>query len=454
MDNITEILKTIRQYFNLLLVITAASIGLLLTPQNVYQRALNELDRLETVNEQDYKNYLMDNLDFGSADGPLYSDPDNTLPIIQFASNHVDKIPWYNGIPDSFKVKQSDGVSISIVPYFIFEPPFDKPLTDWEGWLAQSNELEFYAPDFENTLVDPTHSNVEGDTTMYVQHIRMFRHPKNPNNSEIANVFSDFITRKYIFQMYLDANEGGELSYVNSNQKRRWWTELDSLFHELSRLEPDPEFNYTQTSLEVDSLFKNRPYKKVTQAILVGTIDIQKEISELPISQTYNSFTFEKYGLILPGLKVFWSEISDKKIPEAKSIIQTKELEERAESNFQIFGISGPLRYAALVIPIAYLLVLLYILVHLRYLKVALTDFSEPIVFPWIGLYDFSFARAVFACTLIVLPVSLSVSVLVKYWNRSEMINSGIPIVLIAIVLLISVMVVIENASVRQKNSS
>jgi hypothetical protein len=125
----------------------------------------------------------------------------------------------------------------------------------------------------------------------------------------------------------------------------------------------------------------------------------------------------EGFGeIVLPEMRLYWPELRERYLNEAIFFMEQKEKEIQ---DVTLLGIPVPGQLCVAAIPVAYLVIYLYLLLDVRYLRriqiaVGLSDISAA---PWSALYNDQAAKWITATAIGVVPPTLSALLLVKYFE-------------------------------------
>jgi len=428
MENLTEILKTIKQYFHLLLGISATGLALLLSPkENDYKGQLSELNTLKRLDPRQYENYARGFIGVNSL-----------LPYNTWAQ-------WEDGITSQIKkayTQRNETINLlegkfpnpdwEIKPIIIIEKPLiDGTLKDWEKWIKSKVNANYYTPDWSSA--NTSMSQQVGNELIIVRHfiLRQSEYKRNPG--------------EYSYRAYLDKeiNEIDTSKYPNIKNKRwNWWSRFDTIssqtFFENKNGLRDSIGNQKRFIIEGD--VDSKPQTEINGTSVYNWLQKSNEWKQI-------SKTDELGESILPELHSVWTEVSDKSINDAIAYLTNKRNEAKTIS---LIGISVSFLLALIIIPLAYFLVSVYLLLHLKYLNRKMATLTENITFPWIGLYDFTLARLITFLTFIAIPLGLCIGIIIRYndWVDKNLIV--LSSVLTFFVFLTGIAIEFQNKKIRK----
>lgn len=380
MSNVEKTVETARSTQRLTIGVGATAIALILAPYTTdYTRALNEANTLRDLSIADYERH---------ARGFV---PINTLLPQRAIASTLERNPadWPQQITDFLqKILTANPLRMPLQltpgetksPRWIINPilKYSKPptngnLEDWRQWILSTERASYFDPEWSTARLSRSRDGYPGTTfakTFTVQHSETKRSPG-----------------EYTFRAELEVSHKSSIGDVTESVVVEGDVE--------SRAKQLPEDSSVNVWLRRSSLWK-----------VLSSIDSKGE-------------------QLLPGLQAHWGELRGKTLDDAVRFMETKQTEIRTVS---LLGISVTDQLASVAVPLAYFLLNVYLLLHLRFLRMfPIAERAEAAGYPWIGLYRDRIARWITFGSLSVAPGILSAVLLARYGQRA-----GVSLILVS----------------------
>lgn len=160
---------------------------------------------------------------------------------------------------------------------------------------------------------------------------------------------------------------------------------------------------------------------------------------------------YKKTEKILPKLKhdLIWTVVKPLNLTEAEerlNALSKKEKKSQAEP-LSIFGFSIPSFYASTIGPSIIIILLTFLLTHLiEFSKLTKLEGN----YPWVGIYKNKLARIIFFSSIILLPISASLSV-ISLSDFSQLTKWTIGVTYLILIVLIGRRILIITTNISQK---
>jgi len=372
LSNVEKTVETARATQRLTLGVGATAIALILAPYTTdYTRALNEANTLRDFAIADYERH---------ARGFV---PLNTLLPQRPIASTLERNPadWPRQITDfTQKILTSNPLRFPLnltpgdvkSPRWVIDPilKYSKPptngnLEDWRKWIASTERASYFDPDWASARLSRSRDGYPGSSLVKTFTVQQSETKRTPG--------------EYTFRIELDVSHKSSIGDVTEAVVVEGDVE--------SRATQLPEHSSVNVWLRRSSLWKT-----------LATEDAKGE-------------------QLLPGLQAHWGELRGKNIDDAIRFMESKQTEIRTVS---LLGISVTDQLASVAVPLAYFLLNVYLLLHLRFLRsFPVAERAEAAGYPWIGLYRDRIARWITLGSLSVAPAILSAILLVRYGQRA-----------------------------------
>lgn len=436
-----EILKNIKTYFHILIVISVTSLAFLLSPsENDYSGQLEELKVLQNISNSQYETFIQSRIELSN----LVPENYRSNALCKFVQEVLSKGRYDREF-------NFDGMPVFEEPYFYsneIDPiisdyskiPRNEPLSKWISWIKSKKNATYLKPNWNNATLG---NNMGlGDSDFIGGSLRHF---------SIRN-YNEDLPSKYRFRAFIDINnvELDSADYnedLNKYKKGNWWTVIDKM----------PSFKYENNPNFVKKLDSIYQLDKIPRYVLeVRVLDTDEvEIINSSVNNWikgthyWSQITNSKSGSvsILPSLQSVWSEISEFNIDNASNYLINKR---NKSSTISLLGISVSFYLAIIAIPFAYFILTLYMLLHfinLNRIKRSEMNFDSS----WIGIYDFKLAKIITFLSLVIIPFVLCTCLILRYGHFPEIGYLILSIFLTLLNLIIGIRIWIENKKLKIK---
>ncbi len=393
MSNVAAIIKAIRGWHKVSMAISATAILLMLSQQSTdFRTALSEAHTLRELNMKRYERFVNG-----------FIGQNGLLPSPQGTGNY----PWSENITDFLDSQMDQNVIRGDSPNptwdvdIILEyerPPVNESVAEWFRWIKSTQPAEYYHPDWSTAQLSASRQETQSALVRHfvVGPSSYQRHPG-----------------EYTFLAYLDLRITSNDRSQNPNERKSredWWSNLK-----------DYGFRSEEKSL-ISDLGTDR-------WILQGDVrGIRRSVNGSSInhwlkqSSTWNHLakTDNLGEEVLPGIREHWSQLEGMALSAAISYM------ERQHANIEsvnLLGLAVPGDLFLIVIPLAYLLAHVLLLVEVRRLNFFRNsgegfNTSEAL---WMGLYDDSLAKWTTVLSIAIIPVVLSFGLLLRYHTTIDM---------------------------------
>lgn len=425
MSNAKETIKAIQSSHSTLFVVMATAIALLFTsPVTDYREALNEAYVLQALRMSEYESFAK------SATPGNYMLPRSE----PFKPGDWDGeiTSFLNGIL-GWKVSEFSFPRHEIYPILQYEkPPTSGSVKDWFKWISSTDSVKYWQPNWDEARLSASREKPITDPIVrfFILEPSVFR--RSPN--------------EYTFRAFLDFNvtdkDKSTYAHLSTDVVDDWWSELAA--------------NGVRKRWGMES--KDNPLRSAERFVVEG--DVYGELREgtknsgirnwLESSGAWEKLTRtnDLGETILPGIRKHWSEISEKSLDDAVGFM---EREMNKIQDVSVFGVPIPGRLCVVAIPVAFLIVTLHMLLKMRRLVTMKDGVTTDAIdeSPWIGLYNDVLAVRVTDYSFLLLPTALSLAVIIKYYERVDLLANAVGIGFVVVTLVCCVALVRNLKEVR-----
>jgi hypothetical protein len=374
--------------------VAATALVLLFAPAKAdYRKALNEAYLLRDLRISDYERFVRGfiglNTLLPSANTSWGQWPRN---ITAFLDSKLD-----------FKVRDGDfpNPDWKITPILKYEgPPTNGTLQDWHIWITSSKTVSYFHPDWSTARLSASRDRATPPPV--VRHFLLG-----------PSAWHRF-PGEYTFRAYLDFNltEDDRSQYANDRAKRvDWWSTLDALeSRDLWGPEAHQELGDNRFIVEGDLGSQLR--EACSKCSIRDWLKQRGLWSQLSLTDSAGE-------IVLPGMRAHWSELRDKPLQDAIALMEQKQKEIQDVS---LLGLPVPGQLCVVAIPLAFLVIDLFLLLDLRSLRRIQNrqGLGDTVAAPWMALYADWAARWTVILSIAVAPSALSIGLLIKYYPRVD----------------------------------
>jgi hypothetical protein len=421
-----DMLKSARNWHKFGFIVSATAFVLLLAPFKAdYSQALKEAHILSGLNLDEYQRWARGFIGQNTL-LPQYPEigwAEWEKDITHFLSSHLD-----------FPVSGSPNWDItSIIAYE--HAPTNGVLADWYGWVNSSKPASYYNPDWSTARLSASRDAVGITKPPIVQHFLLRASEWHRSDGE------------YSFRAYIEMDEahaGGESSKRVPNIATPWWKPLDEL---TSR---DLLEKHGETALDPSNFIVEGDTSSALKAI-----DAKCGIRQwLESTGTWSKLTEKSDAgeVVLPGVRKNWSELHDRSLGDAMAFMEQKQ---KDIQDVSLLGLTVPGQLCVIAIPLAYLVFHLFLLLDVRAAQRCLVQqqsLGEPVA--WLGLYNDLVSVTVTFCSLVILPIALSIALLLRYSQRVPSYSIKIAIVGCGGALIVGLFAVHSVGTIRKKDQN
>lgn len=385
--------KAARGWHKFGLAISATALLLLVAPEKIdFSAALREANTIRNLKMDDYKvfvsGFIGQNTLLPTSSGVAHADWE--LGITRFLNSEMNQTVVDGDFPNpTWSIAE-------IIDYV--RPPNDGTLVDWLRWIDSTEPANYYHPDWETARLSMSRDHTGNPLVRHFS-VKPSRYHRSPG--------------EYSFRAYLDARvtSNDQSEYISERAKRTdWWSELEaSDFRELEtlsiRLGPDRwivegDVDSTRKSVRGRTGINHWLRQRGTWSALSKTNNLGEEV--------------------IPGIREHWKQLEGMTLTGAIAFMEGAQME---ISTLNLLGLQIPGELCVVAIPLAYLFVYLFLFLEIRFLRAVLrsnvdTHKSDP---QWMGLYDDALAVWTTAVSIAVVPISLSLGLLLKYYPFVEL---------------------------------
>ncbi len=402
MADTKAILESARTWHKLCLVVSGTALLLLLAPKNVdYQSALEEAYTLRDLDFQRYESFARGFLPINTYLPGGYGD--YALNIATFLTSKLD-----------FHVQpiESTRWDVKLIVQYD-QAPTNGSLQEWHAWLTSGRKPTYFVPDWDTARLSMSRSGnglASAPTAQYFT-IRSSSWHRFPG--------------EYTFRAFIDASpatsrttDGGLPVTASQWRNSQWWSALDVLdsrdLWEKARILGSDHFVVegdlsSHLAAATDNPSISGPNDKTTVRDWLIQAGLWTKLS-----------TAGKSGeVVLPALRVYWSDLHQRPLQDAIAFMEEKQ---REIQDIDLLGLRVPGQLCIEAIPFAYLVIFLFLLLDVRYLRrVQIAEgLGDLSVAPWVVLYDDVGARLITAVSVVLGPSLLAIGLLVRYFSRTD----------------------------------
>lgn len=372
MSNVEKTVETARATQRLTLGVGATAIALFLAPYTTdYTRALNEANTLRDLSMADYERHARGFIPINTLlpQRPIASTLErNPTDWPQQITDFLAKILTANPlrIPLELTPGETSSPRWDITPILKYpKPPTNGNLEEWRQWISSTERASYFDPEWSSARLSRSRDGYPGVTVVKTFTVQPSETKRSPG--------------EYTFRAELEMSFKSTIGAVK----------------ETALVEGD-----------VDSRAKQLPDD--------SCVNVWLRRSNLWSVLASNDSKGEQ---LLTGLQAHWGELRGKTLDDAIRFMEAKQTEIRTVS---LLGISVTDQLAAIAVPLAYFLLNVYLLLHLRFLRLfPIEERLEAAGYPWIGLYRDRLARWITFGSLSFAPAILSAALLVRYGPRA-----------------------------------
>lgn len=378
---VKERLESACKWHKLGFVVSATALVLLFAPfKTDFRQALNEAYILRDLRADDYERWARGFLGINTLLPQLAEVPwgDWQQNITLFLSSKLD-----------FAVEgRPDWDVTAIVEYE--RAPTNGSLANWLAWVSSSKPASYYQPDWSTARLSASRDGVGITKPPLVRHFLL-------RASEWRRFDGEYSFRAYVEQ------DQGQAPVAN------WWKPIDNLD---SR---DVFGRHQELGLD-DSRFLVEGDLSSQPTLIADKTGIRQwlEAAGIWAKITTNDGAGE---VVLPGMQRNWSDLRERSLGDAISFMEAKQ---REIQDVSLLGLPVPGQLCIVAIPLAYLVILLFLLLDVRSILMSPSANKDPLAtgVAWFAVYDDGVARWITAASLTLIPVALSVALLLKYYSR------------------------------------
>ena len=422
MSEVTAVIDAARGWHKFGYAISATALILLLAPQQSdFSVALDEAYALRSLRIDDFadfvrgrigQNYLLPHPETGARDWPLH--------ITQFLNSQMNQ-PVVDG--------DSPNPTWTITAIVDYEhPPIDGSLADWSVWINSREPASYYHPDWKTAGLTASR-DVEAKPIVRHFSVRSSRYNRSPG--------------EYTFRAYLDlrvTRSDQSLFIAERNSREDWWSELESSELDVLDIGKWPDLGPDRWAVQGDV---NSVLKTVD-----GSVGINDWLRWSGVWETLSE-TDNLSEAVIPGIREHWTQLGGMTLTAAIAFMESAQSEIEAVS---LLGIPIPGELCVVLIPLAYLVVHLSLLLDIRFLRVLQRSEVDVNISDahWMGLYDDPVAVWATRVSVAVVPIALSLGLLVKYHAIVGALALGVGVVAFATSAAIQVLVLHTSAHARK----
>ncbi|HEV3482104.1 MAG TPA: hypothetical protein VGR97_07220 [Candidatus Acidoferrales bacterium] len=426
MTNGKELIESARNWHKLSLIVAATALVLLFAPAKVdYRKALNEAYLIRDLKISDYERFVRGFIGTNSLLPSTYAawglwERD----ITSFLDSKLD-----------FKVQDGEGMNPDwkIVPILSYDaPPTNGAIQDWQSWITSSKTVSYFHPDWGTARLSVSRDHASPPPV--VRHFWL-----GPSGWRR-------FPGEYTFRAYLDLNpaEGDSAKYVGVPPKRiGWWTPLDDV-ESRDLWSPPRGRGLGENQFIVEGDLGSQLREACSKCNIRDWLKQSGLWSQL-------SLTGSTGEIVLPGIREHWSELREKPLQDAITLMEQKQKEIQDVS---LLGLPVPGQLCVVAVPLAFLVINLFLLLDLRFLRRIQKgqDLGDAVASsPWMGLYTDGAARWTAVLSIAVAPTALALGLLVKYYPRVGTIALIIGVVSSLAAFVVQIQVVRTASTIRRK---
>lgn len=421
MPRVAAVIESARGWHKLGYAISATALILLFAPQTDFSAALKEAYALRDLRIDDYadfvrgrigQNTLLPNRGPAGADWPRH--------ITQFLNGEMNQTVIDGDFPNpTWSITE-------IVDYE--DPPINGSLADWSNWINSLEPASYYHPDWQTARLSRSR-----DVTVrpMVRHfsVRSSRYNRSPG--------------EYTFRAYLDllVTNNDQSEFVNRRSNREdWWSELEE------SVERDLEWD-RRMNLGSERWFIEGDVDSIRRTVS-GRVGINDWLRQSKVWETLSE-TNDLGEAVIPGIRQHWAQLETMTLTAAIGFMENAQNEMETVS---LLGIPIPGGLGVVVIPLAYLVIHLSLLLDIRFLRALQRSDADVNIgdVNWMGLHDDPLAVSATAVSVVIVPAVLSLGLLVKYHAIVGTLEFAMGVVILLIATAIHIMTLRTAAHARR----